>query len=34
MKLCGNYDESWKYLNNHNPQFTSFEKFLEYCYEK
>lgn len=34
MKLCGNYNESWKYLNNHNPQFTSFEKFLEYCYEK
>ena len=32
MKLCGNYEESWKYLNNHKPQFASFEEFLEYCY--
>lgn len=34
MKLCGNYEESWKYLNNHMPQFDSFEEFLEYCYGK
>ena len=34
MKLCGNYKESWKYLNNHKPQFTSFEEFEEYCYGK
>lgn len=34
MRLCGNYDESRKYLRNHEPHFKSFEEFLEYCYEE
>ena len=34
MKLCGNYEDSIDYMNNHKAPFCSFEEFALYCEEK
>lgn len=33
MKLCQNYDETLRVINNNQPLFTCFDEFLNYCFE-
>jgi len=32
MKLCGNYDDSLRYIHNNKSMFSSYENFLSYCF--
>lgn len=34
MNLCGNREESFKYLSNNKPNFDNFEEFLKYCFDE
>lgn len=34
MKLCGNYEQSLEYLQNHEPKFSSYDDFLRYCLDE
>lgn len=31
LKLCGNYEQSIRYLNGHAGTFSTFEDFSEWC---
>lgn len=33
MKLCNNFEESMKYIESNSPLFSSYETFIEYCFQ-
>lgn len=34
MNLCGNREDSFKYISNNKPIFDNYEEFLKYCFDK
>ena len=34
MNLCGNREDSFRYISNNKPIFDNYEEFLKYCFDK